>query len=95
VTTGIAYRSATTLTVPRVLPTWWVPGEAEAAVGRDCLWGTLRGKENVLAAEGQEYPIMAWQSKPSPKANATGPDPEITFEETITAMLGAGMVLST
>lgn len=55
------------------------------------LWGTLRGKGDILGAEGQDFPIMMWRSKPSQKPNTTGPDPETVFSETFTARLGPGI----
>ena len=55
------------------------------------LWGTLRGSGDILAADGQDFPIMMWRSKPSQKPNTIGPDPEIVFSETITARLAPGI----
>ncbi len=57
------------------------------------LWGSLRGKNDALSANDQEYPIVRWRSKVSQKAGTTGPDPEVTFAETITPRLGAGIAL--
>ncbi len=57
------------------------------------LWGSLRGKGDALNAEEQEFPFVRWRSKASPKAGTTGPDPEITFAETLTPRLGPGIAL--